>query len=432
MIGELVSHYRVLSRLGEGGMGEVFLAEDVRLHRPVALKMLRSAERAGEARSRLLGEARAASALNHPGIAVVYEVDEVERSGAPVAFIAMEYVAGSTLAEWARREAPDLDGVLDVIEQVADALAEAHGRGVIHRDVKPSNILVSESRRVKVLDFGLAEHHPLADETTTTWSREAPRGAPGLSGTVAYMSPEQALGKELDARSDVFSLGVVFYELLAGLPPFGGDNAVAVLHAILNRDPPPLQSANDPRLGQVERIVRRMLAKDRAQRYASLREVVQDLAAVRAGRAPLAAPPPQADPLVAVLGFANITRNAEDEWLGTGIAETVTADLKNVEGLAVVGRDRIHEARRRLGAPGAESDERLAARVGRAVGARWVLGGGVQRLGDVVRVTARLSEVETGALVRTVKIDGRVAEIFELQDRIVRELSSGLRMTLTP
>jgi tetratricopeptide (TPR) repeat protein len=133
-----------------------------------------------------------------------------------------------------------------------------------------------------------------------------------------------------------------------------------------------------------------------------------------------------------VLGFANITRNAEDEWLGAGIAETVTADLKNVEGLAVVGRDRIHEALRRLGAPGAEGDERLATRVGRAVGARWVVGGGVQRLGEVVRVTARLGEVETGALVRTVKIDGQVSGIFELQDRIVRELSAGLRMTLAP
>jgi TolB-like protein/Flp pilus assembly protein TadD len=182
----------------------------------------------------------------------------------------------------------------------------------------------------------------------------------------------------------------------------------------------------------VERIVRRMLAKDRAQRYPGLRKVREDLAAARAGQAPASAPPARSAPLVAVLGFANITRNPEDEWLGTGIAETVTADLKNVEGLAVVGRDRIHEALRRLGAPGAESDERLAARVGRAVGARWVLAGGVQRLGDVVRVTARLGEVETGALVRTVKIDGRVAEIFELQDRIVRELSSGLRMTVAP
>src|SRR6185436_6494605 len=127
-----------------------------------------------------------------------------------------------------------------------------------------------------------------------------------------------------------------------------------------------------------------------------------------------------------------ITRNAEDDWLGTGIAETVTADLKNVEGLVVVGRERIHEALKRLGAPGAEADERLAVRVGRAVGARWVLSGGLQRLGDVVRVTARLTEVAGGALVRSVKIDGRVAEIFELQDRIVRELSSGLRMSLPP
>jgi len=435
MIGEVVSHYRVLSRLGEGGMGEVFLAEDVRLHRPVALKMLRpEAGEGGEARARLLREARAASALSHPGIAVIYEIDEIEHAGRRVAFIAMEYVAGRTLVEWARREPVDLDGVLDVAQQIADALAEAHARGVIHRDVKPSNIVVTEARRVKVLDFGLAEHHPLADESSSTWSREpGAQAGGGLAGTFAYMSPEQALGKEIDARTDVFSLGVVIYELLAGRPAFAGENAVEVLDAILHHEPPPLpDSPADSRLPALERVVRRMLAKDRNRRYASLAEVCQDLAAVRGGTPALAATPVQAAPVVAVLSFANITKSPEDEWLGTGIAETVTADLRNVDGLTVVGRERIHEALRRLGAPGADADERLAARVGRAVGARWVLSGGVQRLGEVVRVTARLTEVGTGAIVRTVKIDGRVSEIFELQDRIVSELSSGLRMTLTP
>lgn len=417
-------------------MGEVYLAEDQRLHRPVAVKMLRREAYAdGGARGRLLSEARAASALNHPNIAVVYEIDEVEVADGPVAFIAMEYVAGRTLAEWARRGPADLDAILDVVRQVAEALAEAHARGVIHRDVKPSNIVVTESGRVKVLDFGLAEHHPLADETTSTWSREPAPGRTGsaLAGTFAYMSPEQALSREIDGRTDVFSLGVVCYEILAGHPPFSGESAVEVLDAILHQEPPPLPSAlADPRIPQLERILRKMLAKDRNQRYADLGEVCRDLAAVRGGGSPVAAAAAEPAPVVAVLGFANITQNPEDDWLGTGIAETVTADLKNVGGLTVVGRERVHEALRRLGTSGAESDERQAVRVGRAVGARWVLSGGVQRLGEAVRVTARLTDVGTGAVARTVKIDGRVAEIFELQDRIVGELSSGLRLALAP
>ena len=166
LIGETVGHYRVIERLGTGGMGDVYLAEDVRLARPVALKVLRAEAQADpEARARLLREARAASALSHPGIAVVYEIDDVESSGGTVRFIAMEYVAGETLAAHARRRELDLDGALDLTGQVAEALAEAHAQGVVHRDVKPSNVMVTPSGRVKVLDFGLAQRH-LSGEVT--------------------------------------------------------------------------------------------------------------------------------------------------------------------------------------------------------------------------------------------------------------------------
>ncbi len=190
MIGETLSHYRIMERLGRGGMGEVFLAEDLRLHRPVALKVLgQDARGDGEARARLVREARAASALNHPGIAVIYEIDEVEHEGGPLSFIAMEYVAGSTLAELKARGDLDVDGVLEIAGQLADALAAAHARGVVHRDVKPSNVIVSEGRRVKVLDFGLAQYTPPVDEAASTWSRPAIEAAGALAGTVAYMSP---------------------------------------------------------------------------------------------------------------------------------------------------------------------------------------------------------------------------------------------------
>jgi len=434
MIGETASHYRVLERLGAGGMGEVYLAQDTRLHRPVALKMLRpEAYRDEAARARLLREARAASALNHPNIATIYEVDEVTRDEGPVRFIAMEYVAGRTLAELARKGALPLDDVFDIATQVAEGLAEAHARGIVHRDVKPSNVMVTESGRVKVLDFGLAKRDFAPLDPESTWSREPRSAEGGLVGTLAYMAPEQALGQEIDGRADVFSLGAVLYEVLAGASPFPGRNTVQVLDAVLHREPPPLPPQADPRWPRAEAVLRRMLAKDRDQRHPTMRAVVLDLEAVRRGGLPDVAPPGL--PLshaVAVLGFANITRNGEDDWLGTGIAETVTADLRGVEGLTVIGRERVRETLQRLGAADDQVDDGTAVRVGRAVGARFVLAGGFQRAGDSVRVTGRLAEVEGGAIVHTVKIDGRLGDIFDLQDRIVRELSTALRTSLVP
>ena len=427
---ETASHYRILQRLGGGGMGEVYLAEDLRLHRQVALKMLRGGGDEG-ARNRLLREARVASALNHPNIAVIYEIDEMDAEDGRRSFIAMEYVPGQTLSQFVRAHALDVPEAVALVRQVAEALAAAHDRGVVHRDVKSSNVMVTEIRRVKVLDFGLAQYSPRTDDTTSTWSR-APQEAAGrgLIGTVAYMSPEQALGRDLDARTDIFSLGVVFYELVTGALPFPGDNAVQVIDGILHREAP----AAVPRTGsggaELQRILRRMLAKDREQRYQSLRELCRDLDAIggegsRAGLAPAA-------PVVAVMSLTNITGSPEDDWLGTGIAETVTADLKCVEGLTVVGRERVWEAVRKMGSIGAPDDEAQATRAARELGARWVVTGGYQRLGDIVRVTARVTEVETGTVVHTAKVDGAIGEIFALQDRLVTELSSGLRLRLSP
>ena len=426
-VGETFSHYRIMELLGRGGMGQVFLAEDLRLHRPVALKVLAEDARGdGEARARLVREARAASALNHPGIAVIYEIDEVERDGAPVSFIAMEYVAGSTLAQL--KSTLDVDAVLEIAVQLSDALAAAHARGVVHRDVKPSNIIVSEGRRVKVLDFGLAQFTPPVDEAASTWSRPAVEAAGALAGTVAYMSPEQALGKELDARTDIFSFGIVLHELLAGEPPFRGANVVQVLDAILRAEPPPLPEMADPRRGELQRILRRMMAKDRGQRYPNLEELRRDLDAVRAGSA-LPLPAECVPGSVAVIGFSNISGSGEDHWLGTGIAETVTADLKLVEGLTVVGRERVAEQLRKLGSAEGLPDDQIAVRVGRELCARWVISGGLQRVGDRLRITAVLTDVATGTLVETVKADGSVEDVFALQDRIVKELAPVLRVS---
>src|SRR6185503_1535674 len=290
MLGEVASHYRVIERLGAGGMGEVYLAEDLRLHRPVALKVLsKEGDEAGT--RRLVREARVASALNHPNVAVIYEIGELQGEAGAQGFIAMEYVPGQTLGEYVRSRQPGVAEILEIVAQVADALAEAHGRGVVHRDVKPSNVMVTEDRRVKVLDFGLAKYVPLAGEASGTWSRAPEALQGGLVGTVAYMSPEQARGRETDARSDVFSLGVVLYEMLAGRPPFEGETVVDVLDAILNREPPLPSLSGEPAGHELQRILGRMMAKDPDRRYQSMRDLRLDLDAALRGRPSAASSP---------------------------------------------------------------------------------------------------------------------------------------------
>jgi serine/threonine protein kinase/tetratricopeptide (TPR) repeat protein len=459
MIGETISHYRIVERLGAGGMGEVYKAEDLRLHRPVALKVMfsdaRKSDPGEEARGRFLREARAASALNHPNIATVYEIDEIVRDGSRYSFIVMEFIPGQTLKESGHKFS--LAETVDIGTQIADALAESHEHGIIHRDIKPSNVIITEQARVKILDFGVAKYNPLPDEeaeTASLYSTEFIKTTPGtVVGTFAYMSPEQALGKEVDGRSDIFSLGVLIYELMAGRQPFSGSSALAVVDAILHADPLPVSTFNFNITGDLERLVHRMLEKDKARRYQTMREVMRDLDAVRQGialdRDPYATNTSNQTVLfpatnlgsnslknrmgqsIAVMSFNNVTKNSDDQWIGTGIAETVTADMKKIEGITVIGRERIYELLRRWSVEqDQEIDETMATSIGREIGARWIVCGGYQKIGEMLRITARFVEVETGEVIKTVKIDGEMKGIFDLQDKIVYELSRDLDLSL--
>ncbi|MGE0882748.1 MAG: protein kinase [Blastocatellales bacterium] len=464
MIGETISHYKILERLGAGGMGEVYKAEDTRLHRLVALKMLleqdgRDEEQRKQVRARFLREAQAASALNHPNIATIYEIDEIVREGECYSFIAMEYVPGHTLKQAAQNLS--VSQTLDVVLQIADALAEAHARGIVHRDIKPSNIILGEHHRIKLLDFGIAKYNPLPSvdsETASMYQTDVMKTSPGMvMGTFAYMSPEQALGKDVDHRSDIFSLGVVFYEILAGRPPFSGASALATIDAILHADPLPVSKFNHQVTADLERITHWMLEKDPSRRYKTMRDLINDLGAAKQGLplptfsyetnvgystqslpdSSLVQNPGtrtlgnRVGKSIAVMSFNNVTKNPVDNWLGSGIAETVTADLKKIEGITVIGRERVYETLRRWGvSQDAEFDTTLASSVGREVGARWILTGGYQKVGEILRITARVVEVETGVIARTVKIDGQMKDIFDLQDKIVYELSQGLDLSL--
>jgi serine/threonine protein kinase/tetratricopeptide (TPR) repeat protein len=431
MLGETIGRYRLTQRLGAGAMGEVYLAEDTRLHRPVALKMLPAEASEDEAAAaRLVREARLTSALTHPNIAVIYEIGEEESEGRRQGFIAMEYVPGRTLAEILAERKLDMIEILRIVRQVAEALVEAHRGGVVHGDIKPANMMMTDRGHVKLLDFGLARYQPPAGDETSTWSgphRLLPPGA--IMGTLAYMSPEQTRGAAVDERSDVFSLGAVLYELLEGRRPFSGDNAVELLDSILHEPPPPLVRHEGPLAEELVRVVLRMLEKNRDRRYSDMTAVCRDLTALLAGREATPGRAASDAPVLAVLSFTNITRSHEDDWLGTGIAETVASGLSSVPGLSVVSRARVVELLRKLGAPEG-NEEAFAERLRRELGVRLVVSGGYQRLGEQVRVTARTIELDTGTVVQTMKLDGRMDEIFDLQDRILGEVSAGLRLHL--
>jgi tetratricopeptide (TPR) repeat protein/predicted Ser/Thr protein kinase len=426
MIGRTFSHYRVLEHLGTGGMGEVYLAEDLRLGRSVALKMLPACRREDEnERRRLLDEARLASALNHPAIAVVYEIDEVATEEGPLGWLAMEYVAGEPVDRWAERERPSLERRLDVAIEIAEALAHAHACGIVHRDIKPSNILVLTGDRVKILDFGLAVRQApperVAQATTVT---EPPRPA---GGTLGYMAPEQAMGETVDARADAFAFGVVLYELLSGERPFRGANSWELVAALLHRDPPPLVLADgDPRGGELARLAQRLLAKSPAARPGDLHEVARELARLRDARGSAlgigaaAAPPSTA---LVVAAFENLSGEAADDWIGVGLRETIGADLARLEGIEVVARERIEEALRRFATVSASGVEASDAGLLRALAARFLVAGAVQRFGDAVRLTVRFVDAARPGARESFRLDGRVAEIFDLQDRVAAELS---------
>jgi len=411
---QVISHYRLGKRLGAGGMGEVYLAEDLALGRHVALKVLPEGF-SPQLRHRLLREAEASARLEHPGIATFYEAGESDG----VSFFAMEYVQGETL------RAKLLEGKLTIAQAFAvtsgilEALTHAHAAGILHRDIKPENVIVTEEGASKLLDFGLAksfsgEHGVDPEEKTETALTEVGT----MVGTIGYMSPEQLRGDPLDARSDLFAVGAILYEAVSGERAFPGRTASERITAILSRDPSPIARGGVP--PELQAILSKALARDASQRYSSAAAFLWDLRRVGTGEFVSTLPD-----TIALLDFENLSGNPDDNWIGSGIAESMAVDLARASGLSVLPRERVLKAR---AACGASREVVEPNQVGLALGCRWLLSGGYQRAGPALRVTSRLIEVATARVVSTEKTDGKLDEIFDMQDRLAASALAALNM----
>lgn len=413
--GRIVSHYVIEGRLGAGGMGEVFLARDIALGRPAALKLLPHGF-APELRARLVREAEACAHLQHPAIATFYEAGEADGT----TFLAMEFVPGETLRLRLHRGPLPHDDALALAACLLEALSHAHAAGVLHRDIKPENVMLTGTRAAKLLDFGLAKDIS-GDGSEVDATATALTGAGAIVGTAGYMSPEQLRGDPIDARSDLFQLGALLYEALSGERAFPGATATERLANTLSRDPDWSRVGGPGLPRSLVTVLSRALAREPAHRYGSAAELLSELQSIHEGRLVVDLPD-----TLAVLDLQNLTGDPADEWLGSGIAETLSADLSRAEGLTVMARERVLKARSALVSGGGGGADALD--VGLSLGCRWALSGAFQKVGRNLRITTRLTEVPTGRIVSAEKLDGTLDSVFEMQDRLALSLIDALHL----
>lgn len=435
MLDKTISHYHITSQLGEGGMGVVYEAEDTNLGRHVALKFLTPSMANDEnLLQRFQREARAASSLNHPNICTIHGIEQHESEH----FIVMELLDGESLADRIRRGPLDIDAVLTLGVQIADALESAHSKGIVHRDLKPANIFVTSRGQAKILDFGLAKidrQKPDAASNVPTAIADDLTSAGATMGTVAYMSPEQARGEVADARTDLFSFGTVLYQMATGALPFQGDTSAVVFDAILNRDPTPVNEINPSLPPELGRIIGQALEKDRDLRYQSatdlktaLKRLKRDIVSGRhsaetSGIHSTRSPQALLEHSIAVLYFENLSGMKEDEYLRDGITEDITTELSKIKRLKTFSRAMVLKYRDR---------SVTAGQVGQELGASYVLAGSLRRAGNRLRINAQLVDAATDFPLWSERYDREMEDVFAVQDEIASKIAAALRITLSP
>lgn len=423
---ETISHYRIVRKLGGGGMGVVYEAEDLNLQRRVALKFLPDYLKNDEdALARFRREARAASATSHPSICVIYEI--AEHQGDP--FIAMELLKGRTLRQIINEKPLDLDQVVEFGMQIADALDVAHSQGIIHRDIKPANIFITERGLAKLLDFGLAKQAanlPSAPDADTVELDQQLTSAGSVMGTVAYMSPEQARGKEIDARSDLFSFGAVLYEMVTGAHAFEGESMGEIMESIFIRQPLPVGQRSPSVPSEFERIVRKALEKEPVLRYQSASEMRADLQRLKhestahvslSGTVRVSA----AAPSVAVLPFMDLSAARDQEYFSDGLAEEVLNNLAQIPELRVVARTSSFQFK------GKNEDLRT---IGQKLNAVTILEGSVRKEANRVRISVQLINSADAISLWSQSYNRELEDIFGVQEEIARSVASALKVTL--